>query len=156
MENLLPIVYNSARALVLRRGRILLLRKEDPDRGERFTLPGGTQEPGETLAETLERECLEEIGTTVEVGDLLHVADYFKPRNTLPPTVRHLVELVFDCKVPESYTPKVGHLPDKHQVEVIWAQLEQLESMPLVPRRLAPYLIRVAHRHGSIYLGRID
>ena len=74
MENLLPLIRNAARALILRDGEILLLRKEDDDGSERYALPGGAQDPGETLRQALNRECLEEIGTEVEIRDLLHVA----------------------------------------------------------------------------------
>ena len=74
MENLTPVIRNAVRALIIREGRILLLRKED-ERGERFALPGGAQDLGETLEQALNRECQEEIGTGVQIIDLVHVAD---------------------------------------------------------------------------------
>ena len=50
------------------RGRLLLIRRaRDPGRGL-WSLPGGRVEPGETLAEAVEREVLEETGLEVRAG----------------------------------------------------------------------------------------
>jgi len=109
MENLTPVIRNAVRALIIREDRILLLRKED-ERGERFALPGGAQDLGETLEQALNRECREEIGTGVQIIDLVHIADYFKARSTTPPSTRHLVEFLFTCRVADDYTPrKITH-----------------------------------------------
>lgn len=147
-------IRNAARALVVRDGRILLLRKFDEAKGERFALPGGAQELGETLHQALERECQEEIGTEIAIHDLVHVADYFKPRDTDPPTRRHVVEFLFACDVPAAYRARNGHRPDKHQVEVIWAPRETLAGLALLPRSLAGFLTGAAA--SNVYLGIID
>ncbi len=147
-------IRNAARAVIMRHGKILLLRKSDDVKGERFALPGGSQEPGETLQQALTRECLEEIGTDVGIHDLMHVADYFKPRSTVPPSTRQVVEFLFSCDVPEDYRAQNGHHPDKHQVEVVWAPLEELADLPLLPRSLASRL--TAALETRVYLGTID
>lgn len=55
-------------------GRLLLVRRaRDPQRG-RWSLPGGKAHPHETLAETAERETLEETGLRVRAGRELWVA----------------------------------------------------------------------------------
>ena len=156
MENLLPEIRNAARALIVRDDRILLLRKQGYSDGERFALPGGGQDPGETLRQALLRECEEEIGARVLVHDLLHVADYFKVRDTDPPSTRHLVEFLFRCEVPDTYAPMNGEHPDKHQVEVVWAALDSLPDMPLFPRSLALFLGRNFPTFPSVYMGVID
>ena len=156
MEPIIPPIRNTPRALILQDNNILLLRKEGYEEGERFALPGGAQDPGETLEQALSRECMEEIGTRVQIHDLVYVADYFKPRDTLPPSTRHLVEFLFACTVPDDYAPVNGHHPDKHQVEVVWASLDALVDMPLYPRSLAPYLADSRESTGTVYLGTID
>ena len=157
MESIVPPIRNTARALILQDNNILLLRKDGyEEQGERFALPGGGQDLGETLEQALHRECLEEIGTRVDIRHLFCVADCFKPRDTPPGSTRHLVEFLFACTVPEDYVPKNGHHPDKHQVEVVWARLDELASMPLYPRSLGPYLADSRERSGPVYLGTLD
>jgi ADP-ribose pyrophosphatase YjhB (NUDIX family) len=156
MENLLPVIRNAVRALIVRDDHILVLRKAGYADGERYALPGGGQDPGETLRQALLRECREEIGVQVEIQDLIHVADYFKARDTDPPSTRHLVEFLFRCKVPDSYIPVNGEHPDSHQVEVIWAPLDLLSGMPLFPRALATFLGRRLAEPPDVYMGVID
>jgi ADP-ribose pyrophosphatase YjhB (NUDIX family) len=156
MENLVPEIRNAVRALIVQNHHILLLRKAGGDRGERFALPGGAQDPGETLEQALQRECLEEIGTRVAVHDLLHVADFFKSRETDPPSTRHLVEFLFRCNVPATYTPRNGHRPDKHQLEVVWTRLDQLQGLTLYAPSLASRLESLQGAGESVYLGTID
>jgi len=155
VENLLPDIYNAVRALIMRDGRILLLRKGGDARGERFALPGGAQEPGETLPQALDRECREEIGTGVRARDLVHVADWFKPRDTTPPSTRQTVEFVFACSIPDDYEAHNGHRPDKHQIEVVWMALDELAGAPLFPRGLREFLSREG-RIYPVYLGTLE
>jgi len=156
MDNLIPTIRNAVRALIVRDHQILLLRKEDEATGERFALPGGAQDLGETLLDALARECAEEIGTEVHRAELIHVADYFKLRNTTPPTRRHLVEFMFTCSVPHAYSPRNGHHPDKHQVEVVWIPLARLHDIQLLPRSLASFLINRENDRNNVYIGTID
>ena len=156
MDSIVPPIRNTARALILQDNNILLLRKDGYEQGERFALPGGGQELGETLEQALRRECLEEIGSHIEIHRLVYVADCFKPRDTPPDSTRHLVEFLFACTVPESYIPKNGHHPDKHQVEVVWAGLDELAGMSLYPRSLSQHLANSSDNSGPVYLGTIN
>jgi ADP-ribose pyrophosphatase YjhB (NUDIX family) len=157
MAPIIPPIRNAVRAVIRRDNSILLLRKDGYEQGEeRFALPGGGQDLGETLEQALNRECLEEIDTRVEIHDLVYVADYFKPRETVPQSTRHLVEFLFTCSVPADYIPRSGHHPDRHQVEVVWVGLNELAGMPLNPGALIPYLAEPGKITGTVYLGTID
>ncbi len=158
MAPIIPPIRNAVRAVIRRDNSILLLRKDgyEQGEGERFALPGGGQDLGETLEQALNRECLEEIDTRVEIHDLVYVADYFKPRETIPHSTRHLVEFLFTCSVPADYVPRSGHHPDKHQVEVVWVGLDALAGTPLNPGALIPYLVDPGVRSDTVYLGTID
>jgi len=156
MDSIVPPIRNAARALILQGDNILLLRKDGYATGERFALPGGGQDLGETLEQALHRECMEEIGTRVEILDLVFVADYFKPRETPPGSTRHLVEFLFTCTVPDDYVPVNGEHPDRHQVEVVWMPVEDLPVITLLPASLTAYLGENSGDAAAVYLGEIE
>jgi len=57
-------------AVIVRDGRVLACeRSAPPEAAGKWEFPGGKIEPGETDAEALVRECAEELGVRVEVGD---------------------------------------------------------------------------------------
>jgi len=156
LDNLDPNIRNAVRAVIIRDGRVLLIRKEYEDGSERFALPGGAQDPAEPLTTALDRECREEIGSSIRVSSLLNVADWFKQRPTVPPSTRHLVEFLFACEVEDDYTPRNGYHPDKHQVEVVWVELNKLNNIPLYPRSMTTFLQRIQQQNTAVYLGTID
>lgn len=156
LYNLLPDIRNAARAVITRNEQLLLLRKEGGGRPERYALPGGGQDTGETLQQALVRECQEEIGTTVSIDRLLFVADFFKLRDSSPPSTRHVLELMFQCSVPGDYTPTSGHHPDKHQTGVVWMPLGELERVQLFPASLGRHVIDALRGEIHSYIGIID
>jgi ADP-ribose pyrophosphatase YjhB (NUDIX family) len=155
IDNLLPETRNAVRALIVKNDRVLMLRKDGGERGEGFALPGGSQDVGETLHEALERECFEELGVRVEIGDLLHVADFFKEKRTEPPATRHQVEFLFDCSLPADYRPGNGPKPDRTQIEVVWVPLGELPGLNFHTTSMAPLLGCLSNRHRGVYLGLI-
>jgi len=70
--------------------RILVLRQQAGQRT--YSLPGGTVEEGEMLAEALIREMREETGLEVEAGRLLYLCDY------LPDSETHVVHVTFEVR----------------------------------------------------------
>lgn len=62
-------------AVVVDKGRVLLVRRgREPLKG-RWTLPGGVLELGESLAAAVAREVLEETGLLVEPVELIELVD---------------------------------------------------------------------------------
>lgn len=155
MDDFIPQIRNSARALIRCNRHILLIRKEYDDGQVWYTFPGGDQESGETLEQTLNRECLGEIGTEVEVKKLLHVIDSLKPADTMLSATRHPAEFFFECCVPDSYTPRNGSRPDKHQVAVIWKDITHLVSTDYFPQAITSYLESSVKCTGTVYPGKI-
>jgi 8-oxo-dGTP diphosphatase len=71
-----PQLKVGAGVLIEQEGRLLLIRRTTPPFKGTWNLPAGFAEPNESPIETARREALEEVGLTVEVGDL-HGAFYF-------------------------------------------------------------------------------
>lgn len=55
--------------------QVLLIRRGQPPREGSWSLPGGAQELGETVAEAARREVREETGLEVEIVDTVAVVD---------------------------------------------------------------------------------
>lgn len=154
--DLIPGIRNGVRAVILKDGHLLLLRKEYEDGSERYVLPGGSQDMGETLADALQRECREEIDTGVSIAGLLYLADFFKPRDTDPPSYRQQVEYYFLCDVPAGYEARNGHHPDRHQAAVVWIPQRQLASINLFPAQLGSLFASEELQAHPVYLGSLD
>lgn len=62
-------------ALVFRDGRLLVVERGKPPAEGIWALPGGSVELGETLAQAVEREVLEETGVVVRAGPVVYTFD---------------------------------------------------------------------------------
>ena len=78
-------------------GRVLLLKASYADGG--WGLPGGGVDPGESLHETLARECQEELGCEVVIDALTGV--YYHASFEA-----HAV--LFRCRLPDGAVPKLS------------------------------------------------
>lgn len=151
MSELLPLIRNTSRALIIRDNQLLVLCKSDPVKGERFSLPGGGQDIGESLHETLQRESVEEIDTAVDIHELVQVAEFHKQKTD--DLIQHQLEFLFRCSVPKNYTPRNGNHPDKHQTGVRWLPLEQIAGSRFSPSYLAETVLTHLSHDESLYLG---
>ena len=69
-----------AAALIRRDGRFMICRRPaHKTRAHQWEFVGGKAESGETPEQALRRECLEEIGVEVEVGDIFAQVDHIYP-----------------------------------------------------------------------------
>jgi 8-oxo-dGTP diphosphatase len=55
--------------------RVLLVRRNKPPRRGHWSLPGGAQQLGETVAEAARREVREEVGLEVDLGAMVATVD---------------------------------------------------------------------------------
>lgn len=60
--------------LCMRKGQILMVQTQSGSRLI-YNFPGGAMDDGESLLESLKRECREELGCNVIVRDLVHVSE---------------------------------------------------------------------------------
>lgn len=155
-RKLMPAIRNSARAVIVRDGAVLLQVCRD---GERLfhLLPGGTQEFGEPLDATVRREVLEETGLTIRVERLLWVSEFIeRAHRPVEGDGEHALHSIFLCAL-ASDTPTVpATVPDTHQIAVRWVPLAELPAIEMVPRIVQQHLIDWHQRGGALvptYLG---
>ena len=61
--------------VVWRGDQVLMIKRGKPPRQGQWSLPGGAQKLGETLAETARREVREETGIKIALGDIIATLD---------------------------------------------------------------------------------
>jgi ADP-ribose pyrophosphatase YjhB (NUDIX family) len=151
-----PRVRPSIKAVLVRDSSLLVIVNRALNGSVFYTLPGGGQEPLESAVQALERECLEEIGARVRVGELLYVRDYIARNHEfthLEPNV-HGLELMFQCDLEPGEEPRVGAVPDSAQTGVAWLPLEGLLETTLYPKVLRGLIAR--GDRSRVYLGDVN
>lgn len=140
------IIRISAKALVIRDGRMLAIRLHD-GRETFHIMPGGGQEPGEPLTEAVAREVAEETGVRVRVGDLAFVIEGTKGE------AFHRVDLVFRCEYLGEAENAARH-GDTNQVGSDWLDIATLNRSTLYPSKLRRAIMNLcAGRGHPVYLG---
>lgn len=112
-------------AVAVRDGSILLIRRGQPPSEGRWSLPGGRVEWGESLAEAVAREVLEETGVEVAVEGLAGVVE----RRYLPDF--HYVILDYHVTAGGGRPRPGGDVTDAR-----WVPLAELAALPLADRLL--------------------
>lgn len=140
-------------AVIIDRGRVLLVKRGSPPMLGQWTIPGGVVELGEMLRSAAEREAQEETGLTVHVGEVIEVIDRILPGDD-GRTQYHYVLVDFLCRVREGEA-RAG----SDAAEVAWAVENELESFKL--EKISVEVISKAfsvskrsHRPGEDFLER--
>jgi 8-oxo-dGTP diphosphatase len=132
-------IRNSAKAIIIRNERLLLTKNRD-ESGFFYLFPGGGQEHGEELKDAVKRECLEEIGQEVTVGELVYVREYIGKNHQFAAwdSDIHQVEFYFRCSLVSDDASAImeGTNPDKDQVGVQWMEINHLDQIRLYPQTL--------------------
>ncbi|WP_416838630.1 NUDIX domain-containing protein [Haloferax sp. DFSO52] len=125
----------SARALVVDDDHLLTVQYGDGDENWYLT-PGGRQELGEPLSETVRREVSEETGYDVAVESLAFVRD-FVPSNHVEDGSddAHRVDHFFWCELVDD-EPTAPTIEDSKQVGVEWLSVDELDESWFFPREL--------------------
>lgn len=145
----------AAKAIIIRKGRLLVIEHGNDGRTW-YTLPGGGQKHGETVAEALRRECREEIACDIEVGALRFVRDYIGANHEFShvhPDM-HKLDLMFDCALEKGVEPSLGEEPDGTQVGIAWLPLSEVSTRNLYPKFLRASL--GGDRPVNPYLGDVN
>ena len=101
--------------------RILICqRPANKARGLLWEFPGGKVEAGESKREALVRECREELGVTLNVGDVYAELTHEYPDMTVRLTL-------FEARIAEGVPRRIEH------ADVKWIKPEEITEYPFCP-----------------------
>ncbi|WP_089918859.1 NUDIX hydrolase [Lentzea albida] len=124
-------------------GQILMIRRADNDK---YAIPGGQQEAGETLTQTAIRETKEETGFDVSVIDLIGL--YSNPNHVIAyddGEVRQEFSICF-----RAHLIGGSAKTSSESKEVVWVPENQIENLNIHPS----IRLRLSHgidRKGKVY-----
>ena len=145
----------------LQEGKLLCIEKTRGPYQNRFDLPGGSQEVGEGLTETLKREVLEETGYTLNSYSNPRVYDVLVQEEGQDFAVHHIMafyDIELDFEGPHKSLPQEVLDGSNDSAKAIWLPLEQIteeNASPLVLKVKAellgfPELERTSYKNWKV------
>jgi len=139
-------IRNSAKALIIKDGKMLAVKLRDSD-GEWYIMPGGGQETEELLSTAVCREVAEEIGIHTECKELLFVIEGLHGESF------HRVDFVFLCEYIDEIPNAILH-GDTYQIGYEWLDISTLNVQPLYPSKLRRQIMNYYEgKPYQVYLG---
>lgn len=125
----------ASRGVIFVGDKLLLIRYHDND-GEFYVCVGGGQNAGERMHENLRRECREEIGCEVEIGEMLFTRET-KFISEYNGEEIHQIEHYFSCGLAVGEQIHEGSAPDLTADGFVLVTLDELKGLRVFPSRLA-------------------
>ncbi|GAA4491749.1 NUDIX hydrolase [Gluconacetobacter tumulicola] len=123
-------------AAIVREGALLVVRKRGTDS---FMLPGGKAEPGETEAETLQRELYEELGCRLHAEGLMLLGHFEAPAANEPGCI---VRAAIYCGDLDGRPAIAAEIAEMLWLDVVGADDPPIRLAPLLSRHVLPALCR--------------
>lgn len=145
-----PLIRTASRALLIQDNHVLAIKYKEED-SVFYALPGGGQETGESLHKNLQRECQEELGIDVKIGELIFVREWIeKVRNV------HQIEFIFECSPYMKIESVKSEIPDGNQIGIEWLPLTDIMNYHIYSLEMREQLQKLMHGHQGIpvYLGQ--
>ncbi len=136
-------------ALVLIENNHLLVMKYQYGEQFIYNLPGGNPDPSELLSETITRECMEELGIDVEVGDMLLMGQVSGSEQR-DDVLHILFEGELLAGIPELQVDETSAL------EVLWMPIEQIAHVIMYPNVGENLLDLILTQQKGKYIGTIQ
>jgi len=120
--------------------RVLLVRRGRPPRQGQWSLPGGAQQIGESLADAARREVFEETGLTIELGDVIATVDSIE-RDPDGRVRYHYTLIDFTAEARSAELT-----PGDDAADARWFELDELPALGLWSETLRISELARAHR----------
>lgn len=125
----------------LQEGKLLCIEKTRGPYQNRFDLPGGSQELGEGLTETLKREILEETGYSLSSYSNSRIYDVMVQEEGKDFAVHHIMafyDIVLDFEHSQKSLPHEVHDGSNDSANASWLNLEEITE-----ENASPLLLKV-------------
>ncbi|MDR1838959.1 MAG: NUDIX domain-containing protein [Treponema sp.] len=148
-------IRSTAKAIIMKNGKILLNKCIDKKNGNYYSLPGGGQHQYETLHEALIRECLEETGYTiipikfVALCEEICMDEKFRKKY---PYYAHKMYHIFICELTNEEI-KIPIEKDSSQVSSEWIEINTIESIKILPKLLSENIRNIIDDTTPLFLG---
>ncbi len=148
-------IRNSAKAIIIKSGKLLLNKCENEIQGIYYTLPGGGQNQNETMEEAVKRECLEETGISISVNKMVGIYEEIQTdedRQENYPDYAHKIFHIFLCNIssPEVHKPVET---DEEQISSEWVEISTLSNLNFSPKEISSNIIKLINTKGVLFLG---
>lgn len=148
-------IRNAAKAIILQGDKVLLNRCYAKDIGEYYTLPGGGQNPYESMHEALQRECMEETGLTVVPGAFIGLLEEIytdEASRAKHPQYTHKILHIFACTL--AGTPaQAPSEKDPSQLGIVWVKLGDAAALNIQPPPVREHFMALANATVPLNLG---
>ena len=145
----------------LQDGKLLCIEKTRGPYQYRFDLPGGSQEAGEGLTETLKREVLEETGYTLSHYSNPRIYDVLVQEDGKDFAVHHIMafyDIVLDFESSQQSLPQEVLDGSNDSANAIWLNWEEITEENVSPLELKvkaelrgfPELERISYRNWKV------
>ena len=132
-----------ARTILIHDNCLLVNHSVNKKTGQSYcALPGGHVDPGESCVAAVTRECLEELGIAVTVGDLCFACEQIYPGRSEADGQRHELTLLFHGALHSTPKMQTGKIfsPEAGK-NFAWLPLDELKTAPLLPAAIKTFLL---------------
>ena len=148
-------IRNAAKAIIVHKGKVLLIKYSYGAGETCYTIPGGGQNCLETMEEAIQRECLEETGYQVAVSDFLALYEEIiddKDYHKRHPNYAHKIFHIFLCRLKSEVQQSPSEM-DEGQTGFEWVHIHNLSSINLYPLALREKVLALLSGKGPLFLG---
>ena len=129
------------RGVLIHAGKLMVCRNRK--HGHIF-LPGGHVDFNEPASQALQRECVEELGVALAVGEFLGACEAaFDQVKSKGVSRHHEINLVFQLVIPAGFDPQSLRSQEEH-IAFDWLAVTQLADVKLLPMGIEQLIVRGA------------